>query len=230
MSITSAHAGDSTWPRTHTATGLRAVIFDMDGVLVDSFAVMREAFALAYREVVGDGPAPFDEYRKHLGRYFPDIMDIMGLPQAMLDPFVRESYRLARQVTLFDGVRELLAQLRQRDLSLAVATGKSTSRARSLLEQLDVLPMFDQVIGSDEVPRAKPAPDIVLRALKLLQVDADKAVMVGDAWTDLVSARSAGVRAIAAMWGESDEAILLAHEPAALLRHPRDLLRYCAAR
>jgi AHBA synthesis associated protein len=208
-----------------TATGPRAVIFDLDGVLVDSFDVMREAFAVAYREVVGDGPPPFTEYTKHLGRYFPDIMEIMGLPQAMQEPFVRESYRLTHRVRLFDGVGDLLTVLRGQGLRLSVATGKSGPRARSLLGRLGVLDRFDYVIGSDEVERAKPAPDIVYRALHLMGVSADESVMVGDAWTDLASARTAGVTAIAALWGESDPAELLAYGPDAVLRAPRDLLR-----
>lgn len=206
---------------------IRAVIFDMDGVLVDSFAVMREAFAIAYAEVVGPGPAPFDEYTKHLGRYFPDIMAAMDLPQAMQEPFVRESYRLAHRVPVFDGIPELLAELRARGLRLAVATGKSGKRARSLLDRLSVLTYFDHVVGSDEVARSKPAPDIVLRALDLLDVQPDEAVMVGDAWTDLASARAAGVSPYAALWADIDEAALLAHDHDVALRRPEDLLRFC---
>jgi AHBA synthesis associated protein len=203
---------------------LRAVIFDLDGVLVDSFDVMREAFRIAYREVVGPGEAPFEEYSRHLGRYFPDIMRLMGLPAAMEEPFVRESYRLAHRVRLFDGVPEMLVALRERGLKLAVATGKSGPRARSLLDQRGVLDQFDHVVGSDEVARAKPAPDIVLRALRLLDVVAGDAVMVGDAVTDLASARAAGVRAVAALWGECAEAELLAAGPDAVIRAPAEVL------
>ncbi len=204
-----------------------AVVFDLDGVLVNSFEVMREAFTIAYAEVVGDGPAPFEEYNKHLGRYFPDIMDIMGLPPAMEGPFVRESYRLARQVPLFDGIPELLRELRARGLRLAVATGKSGPRARNLLEQLGVLPLFDHVIGSDEVARPKPAPDIVRMALHLLDVRPEDALMVGDAVTDLASARSAEVLAVAALWADIDEAALLAAGPDVVLNKPSDLLALC---
>nr|WP_245790622.1 HAD-IA family hydrolase [Streptomyces monashensis] len=203
------------------------MIFDLDGVLVDSFTVMYEAFAIAYKEVVGEGPAPFDEYRRHLGRYFPDIMRIMGLPLEMEEPFVRESYRLASQVPVFDGVVELLTTLRARGFRLAVATGKSGPRARSLLGGLGLLPFFEHVIGSDEVARPKPAPDIVELALDLMGFTPEQAVMVGDAPTDIASAHGAGVASAGALWALSEPDELLAAEPGVVLRHPTDLLAMC---
>jgi AHBA synthesis associated protein len=205
------------------------VVFDLDGVIVDSFPVMREAFTIAYAEVVGDGEAPFDEYERHLGRYFPDIMSIMGLPLEMEGPFVRESYRLAGRVPLFPGVTPLLRELRERGFRTAIATGKAGDRARHLLDTLGVLHCFDHVLGSDEVARAKPAPDIVLRALELLGARPEEALMVGDAVTDIAAARGAGVDAVAALWGECDAAELLAADPDAALRRPAELLALCPA-
>ncbi|MEF9908093.1 HAD-IA family hydrolase [Streptomyces sp. P9-A2] len=212
------------------ARGTTAVVFDLDGVLVNSFAVMRQAFTTAYAEVVGDGEPPFEEYERHLGRYFPDIMEIMGLPLEMEVPFVRESYRLAHLVPVFDGVPEMLRELRAHGIGLAVATGKSGPRARSLLEQLGLLDLFTVVIGSDEVDRPKPAPDIVLKALAVLDSDPARTVMVGDAVTDLNSARGAGVTAVAALWGETDEPTLLAENPDIVLRAPAELLDACFGR
>ena len=222
-------------PGTPESTGTRglpssfdAVIFDLDGVVVDSFAVMRQAFRTAYAEVVGDpANAPFDEYSRHLGRYFPDIMRIMGLPLEMEEPFVRESHRLAHQVTVFDGVKEMLTELNARGVRLAIATGKSGERARSLLEVLGIIGHFEHVIGSDEVARPKPAPDIVLHALALLETPAHRAMMVGDAVTDLASAQAAGVTAVAAFWGECEASTLLAAHPDAVAHEPHDVLRLC---
>jgi AHBA synthesis associated protein len=207
----------------------KVVVFDLDGVIVDSFAVMREAFTIAYDEVVGDGNAPFEEYGRHLGRYFPDIMRIMGLPLEMEAPFVRESYRLADRARLFPGIPALLRELRSRGFRMTIATGKAGDRARHLLGTLDALRYFDYVLGSDEVVRAKPAPDIVLRSLELLHADPEQAVMVGDAVTDIAAARGAGVDVAAALWGECDEAELLAAQPDAALYQPSDLLALCPA-
>jgi AHBA synthesis associated protein len=216
-------------PRPAATPARRAVIFDLDGVVVDSFAVMEQAFAIAYAEVVGPGPAPFDEYRRHLGRHFPDIMRIMGLPPAMEAPFVRESYRLAHQVTVFEGIPELLAELRARGFSMAIATGKSGARARALLHDVGLADFFAHVIGSDGVPRPKPAPDMVEHALRLLGVAADEAVMVGDAPTDIASARGAKVTAIAATWALDDDREVLAAGPDLVVRSPEQLLAHCPA-
>ncbi|WP_324786265.1 HAD-IA family hydrolase [Streptomyces sp. H51] len=204
--------------------GLRAVVFDLDGVLVDSFAVMREAFSVAYAEVVGGGEAPFDEYNRHLGRYFPDIMRIMGLPLRMEAPFVRESRRLASRVQVFEGIRELLESLHRRGVPMAVATGKAGERARELLARLGLLGMFEVVIGSDEVLRPKPAPDMVRLAVSVLGAPAGQTVMVGDAVTDLDSAHGAGVCAAAALWAGVDPEPLLGARPDVVLRSPAELL------
>ncbi|MFF3855007.1 HAD-IA family hydrolase [Micromonospora sp. NPDC002575] len=210
--------------------GVRAVVLDLDGVLVDSLAVAREAFALAHAEVVGGGVAPVDEYCRHPGRYLPDVLRLMGLPAAMADPFVRESNRLAHLVTPVDGAAGVLGALRGRGIGLAVATGRSGVRARDLLARLDLLRLVDHVVGSDEVARPKPAPDIVRRALELLGVAPADALMVGDAPSDLASARAAGVVAVAALWGESDPATLLAAGPDVALAGLGDLLPLCDPR
>jgi AHBA synthesis associated protein len=221
--MTTEQLGAPTAPRT-----VRAVVFDLDGVLVDSFQVMRKAFTIAYAEVVGEGTPPFEEYNRHLGRYFPDIMRIMGLPMEMETPFVRESYRLAREVTVFEGVEPTLRELRSQGIRTAVATGKTGARARALLAELGILNLFDHVIGSDEVRKPKPAPDIVRKAIKLLKIPAEEAMMIGDAVTDLTSAKGAGVTAAAALWADIDEEKLLAAAPDVVLRTPTDIMRCIA--
>lgn len=211
-----------------TAIAVRsAVVFDLDGVLVDSHEVMGRAFRLAYAEVVGDGPAPFAEYQRYQGLYFPEIMRRMALPLAMEEPFVRESYRLADQIPVVEGVVDLLTTLRHRGLRMAVATGKAGPRARSLLRTLGLIEHFDHVVGSDEVVHPKPAPDIVLRALDLLDVPAEAAVVVGDAPADILSARSAGVTSVAATWATVDLDDLLGAGPDLVVRHPAELLAWC---
>lgn len=205
-----------------------AVVFDLDGVLVDSHETMGRAFAVAYAEVVGDGPAPFAEYQRYQGMYFPEIMRRMGLPAELERPFVRESYRLADQVPVCPGVFDLLEALRYQGVRMAVATGKAGPRARSLLTTLGLIEYFDQVVGSDEVVNPKPAPDIVVRALSLMGAGPEGAFMVGDAPADMRSARGAGITSVAATWATVDLDDLLGADPDFVIHTPKDLLPLCS--
>jgi AHBA synthesis associated protein len=177
------------------------VVFDLDGVLIDSFAVMRQAFAVAYREVVGEGEPPFEEYRTHQGRYFPDIMRLMGLPPQMEQPFVEASHRLVAEVEVYPDVPLMLKRLRECDIRTGIATGKSGVRARTVLEAVGLLPL-----------------------LRRLGAGPEDAVMVGDAVIDIQSGRAAGTATAAALWGETAPDPLRAQRPDFVLERPADLL------
>lgn len=192
---------------------LRGVVFDLDGVLIDSIHAMREAFRRAYVETGGTGPPPFDEYLSNLGRHMPDILRLMDLPAEMYPIFVRHSRELVHRVTPYPGAAELLDGLRAAGLALGVATGKARDRADHVLAAVGLLDRLDSVTGSDEVRHGKPAPDIVLLALDRLGLAPDEAVMVGDSTLDLLAGRAAGVPVAAAVWGQGSRDELLASEP-----------------
>lgn len=202
---------------------LKAVVFDLDGVLIDSIDVMRKAFQQAYSETVGSGPAPFDDYLPHLGRHMPDTLRLMNLPAAMYPSFVRFSAELVHQVERCDGAVKLVQDLRAAGVALAVATGKARDRADQVLAAVGLLDQLDAVCGSDEVAHGKPAPDIVRLALTRLGIDAGQAIMVGDSKLDLQAGRAAGTWIAAAFWGQGSEAELLAEQPDLAARSCADL-------
>lgn len=205
---------------------VEAVIFDLDGTLIDSKDVMRAAYMQAYAEVVGDSqPPPFSEYRKHLGRSFPEIMRRMGLPLDMQPVFVRESIRQMHRIALFDGVRSMLEQLSRRGIPMAIATGKDHARTCQILEHLGLSQYFAMVVGSDDVKHPKPAPDMALRIAEALDLDAAETLFVGDAVSDLECGRSAGMRVALATW-DDPEREARAFAGAVHLAHPHDLLSH----
>ena len=200
-----------------------AVIFDLDGVVIDSIRTIEAAFAVAYREVVGGGPPPFEEYRRHFGLSFPVIMKIMGLPADLHGPFIRESNKRIGDIHVHQGMPELLNDLRRTGIYCGVATGKDGKRARHVLDCLNLLNHFDLVLGSDDVDNPKPAPDMALRHLKESGVRASRALMVGDAVADLRCGRSAGTQVAAALWGETSADLLNSEKPDHILRSPAEL-------
>jgi AHBA synthesis associated protein len=201
-----------------------AVVFDLDGVLVDSIEVMRSAFVHAHAAVVGAGTAPFEEYLTHLGRPMPVTLSIMGLPGEIYDAFVLRSAELVHEIPACPGARRMLETLAAAGVPTGVATGKTRPRAEHVLATVGLRDLLDVVVGSDEVEHGKPAPDIVLLAAERLGVPASRVLLVGDSPLDLHSARAAGASTAAALWGQAPAADLAACAPDLTARDCDDLL------
>ncbi len=208
----------------------KAILFDLDGVLIDSIPVMRISFETAYREVVDSAvddetiSALFEQYCQYLGHGFHHIMNALQLPHEMYAPYVRQSKQLSDSVVLCDGIKQLLPQLRLRGLRLTVATGKDGYRARDLLAKLEIDQYFELVTGSDEIAKPKPAPDMLLYQLDVLKIQPNEAVMVGDAPADIKAGKAAGMTTIGVLWGYGDKETLAGAD--FFIQHPEELLDF----
>ncbi len=191
----------NSWPR--------AVIFDLDGTLVDSIADLADALnrllaeaglaALTMSEIfqmVGDGAVALIE-RAFAYRQAP-------LPTDGLERF-KQLYaeRHCVETRLYPGVLEALQDLRSRGCLLAVATNKPEALSRAILRSLGVENLFTGLAGGDSYPVRKPDPNHLLLLLRDIGVTAGECVMVGDSENDVAAAKAAGMRAIVFSQGYS---------------------------
>ncbi|MFB6829907.1 HAD family hydrolase [Streptomyces hydrogenans] len=177
----------------------RALLLDLDGVLLDTRPVMTEA----WREVRATHglDVPFESYERHLGREFGDIMRCLGVDEAELvhETYTAASSAVAHLARQFDGIVEVLHAFAAADWRLGVVTSKPLDRAAPLLAQLRC--PFGTVRTPSSTSRSKPAPDPLLLALVDLGVDPSAAVYVGDMAMDQEAAARAGVAYVHAGWG-----------------------------
>ena len=187
----------------------RAVVFDLDGTLVDTApdiiaalnALLAEQgrpslHAAAVRQLIGDGAQKLVE-RGFAATGGPAPQALAGLSRRFLELYEPRVARLSRP---FPGVRETLGQLADAGLRLGVCTNKSSRVTRRLLDDLALSGYFAAIAGGD-VPARKPDPKHVLGVLDALGATPETALMVGDSANDVRAARAAGVRIAVVSFG-----------------------------
>jgi len=191
-----------------------AVIFDMDGVLVDSGAHHREAWALMLEELGVAAPPEF--WRRTIGR-----PSIEAVPLLLGEPVeAAEARRLAnrkhahyvrlaaRGLPAVTGVVAFVEVLRAHGVPLGVATSARRSDALELLGPLGLLDRFQALVTAEDVVRGKPDPEVYVLAAARLGSPPDRCLVFEDAIVGVRAARGAGMRVIA---------VATTHEPAELL-------------
>src|SRR5207248_1896074 len=166
-------------------------------------------------------PLSVDEVRKHVG-HGPGYL--LGHTVGVGNPRENDAlYRAHHPTVMREGTRllpgavEVLAGLKERGLKLAVCSNKPLRYTRELLASLDVGSRLDAVVGPEDVPRPKPAPDMLVLGLKRLGVGAEESLYVGDMTVDVATARGAGVRVWVVPTGSDTREALEAAQPDRLL-------------
>ncbi|MDP4145980.1 MAG: HAD-IA family hydrolase [Bacillota bacterium] len=178
----------------------KLVIFDFDGVVVNSLALQEEAFNNSYREIVGGTPPEFREFLKHSGEAIDKIMSKMNLPKEMISPYLDYLKNNWSCVKLYDEVISIIKKLNTNEVKCALFTGKDKDGTYDLLGKLKIDDLFDIIITSDDVVDAKPSPEGIIKILNKLSINREKAIMVGDSSNDIMSANRAEIRSVLVNW------------------------------
>ncbi|AQR95109.1 HAD family hydrolase [Clostridium saccharoperbutylacetonicum] len=177
---------------------IQGIIFDMDGVIIDSERISFKCFQEVFKEYNYEIDEKF--YLKVIGRNYAGIEDIMKKEYGDDFPFetiYRKKADLAYEVTDRDGVivkpgvHELMDYLKENGYKIAVATSTRRERALQLLEEAKVKAKVDFVVCGDEVENSKPNPEIFLKAAKGLGVKAEKCIVIEDSDAGITAAHAA---------------------------------------
>jgi phosphoglycolate phosphatase len=192
-----------------------AVLFDLDGTLIDSAADL----CAALNELLGRkglGPISVDDAKGMIGRGVRMLVERAfvfagrSLSETELDAehklMVDEIYgkHLTEFTTLLPDTRETLTTLKGQGRKLAVVTNKPDKFVLPVLDHFGLTPLLDVIIGADSGIAKKPAPDMLLAALERMEIAPADAVMVGDSVSDVASAHAAGVKTVLLEGGYTD--------------------------
>ena len=209
---------------------MRAIIFDLDGTLMDTLQDLCLSTNHALRSC-GMPERSRDEVRRFVGngigmlihRAVPDGTSADEETRC-LDAFRAHYVEHCQDHTApYPGIREMLQGLKRRGVPMAVVSNKLQAGVTELAERwfADLIPV---AIGEREGVRRKPAPDMVQLAIRELGVRPEECIYVGDSDVDLATARNAGLPCVSVLWGFRNRDFLLSHGATTFAAQPSELL------
>ena len=185
---------------------ITALIFDFDGLILDTETAEIRTWQNIYAEY--GYPFPYDEFIQTVGGYgtsnFDAALYLRDLTHGSLNAdFLRLRHQAdsgdeVLRSPILPGVTELIAEAKRRQMKLAVASSSPHSSVDAHLTRLGLFPQFDKIICSDDVApgRTKPKPDLFLKALEQLNVQANEAVVFEDSPHGVAAANAAGIAVV----------------------------------
>jgi pyrophosphatase PpaX len=194
---------ETTPPSAERLRRLQAVLFDLDGTLIDTVELIRVSFRYATRTV--------------LGHELPDEVTMANVGQPLKQQFADmapdhadELLRVYRAFNMehhdelakaYPGTLDVLAELRARGLPLGIVTSKGTEAAERGIDHFGLRPFMQVIVTADDVQLHKPDPHPLRFAATLLNVELGYCMYVGDSPHDMQAAVAGGAIAVAALWG-----------------------------
>jgi HAD superfamily hydrolase (TIGR01509 family) len=183
---------------------IKALVFDFDGLILETETPAYRSWAEIYREHGHE--LPRDRWMEYIGREAGWFDALTHLESLVPPPFDRDAVRTRREerraellaeLDVMAGVRDYVAEGRRLGLRLAIASSSPTNYVRTHLGRVNLTDDWDAVVCREDAPRAKPAPDLYLRAVELLGVAPDEALAFEDSPNGITAAKEAGLWVVA---------------------------------
>jgi phosphoglycolate phosphatase-like HAD superfamily hydrolase len=207
-----------------------AILFDMDGTLIDSGQSIARHFIQALDENKIEHRIDEPLLIEHLELPFEELNTLfaLGMNNGKFERFLetyRKNYLLdpITNTTVYSGAFEVLTFLKQNGIRLALATGKQMDVTHKIMRLLKLDSFFECLQGFEGGMKPKPSPDILQKALDCLRMDAKECLMVGDTHVDLQAGQALGMTTVAALYGFGKQKTLEKYRPDRWLHALKDL-------
>lgn len=203
---------------------IKAILFDLDGTLVDSLFLIRHSFCKVFQELsISWGN---DNVMGWIGRPLKDIADHFAGEKA--GQFIeRYQYYFHRDhdsfTSLYPGTLEMLVELKRNKMKTGIVTSKGYPGTMRTLEFTGIIQFMDVIVTAHDIDKHKPLPDPVYKAMNMLAVGREDTLFIGDSHFDMEAGKAAGVKVLGVSWGICTPDDLQRYESEAILSEWDDL-------
>ena len=211
--------------KIYRRVNVKSILFDLDGTLVNSSPGIKAAFNYAFEKL--QLPSQTDKQLSTFigpplevtfGNYFDQTDDINHAIKTFRDYYGTKGIH---QVSLYEGISDVLEELNHLNYSLFVTTSKHQPMARQMLTDLGIISYFEKVYGS--TPQHFHKADVIKACLTEQKIQAHEAVIVGDTKFDMIGGKKTGVRRLGVTWGFGSLESLKEHGAECICYQPEDL-------
>lgn len=208
----------------------KAIIFDLDGTLLDTLKDLQEGTNYALR-VNGMPERTLDEIRRFVGSGARKLIERVipgcekeGVYEKVMGDFAFYYKEHCKDNTApYPGIMELLEELKRRGYALGVVSNKPDFAVQELIPEY-FPDIFSSVTGERQGVAKKPAPDLIWEAMKKLNASKEESVYIGDSEVDIEAAKNAGLPCISVAWGFKDREFLKEHNAEMIVDAPEEIL------
>ena len=182
---------------------MKAVIFDMDGVLIDSEPLHFEVDQMVLRKLnIQEGKSYLERFVGYtnpaMWQLIKEEFSIESTIEELIDlqMTVKLSYLEQSNYLAIEGIKELLDELKSFKVPIAIASSSPRIFIEAVIKKIHIADYFHEWISGEEVPKSKPEPDVFLKAAELLNVHPERCIVIEDSKSGIIAAKSAGMKCI----------------------------------
>ena len=205
---------------------LKYIFFDLDGTLVDSSKGIQKSFEYSFKQLGKECPEE-SIIKSFMGPplevSFASVLEESQVPEAI--NYYRSFYKKKGiwGVRLYEGIPELLTQLKEAGYQIYVTTSKNQPKAQDLLANLAISDQFDDIFGS--LPDSFHKADVLRRALQTLDANPEETIIIGDTKFDIIGGKEVGISTLGVLWGFGSQKELLENGADLLADSPNLILK-----
>jgi HAD superfamily hydrolase (TIGR01509 family) len=194
-------------------TKFKGIIFDVDGTLTSTNELIFASFNFITKKYLNKTVTP-DEIIAMFGPTEDVILKEWcgeDYPAARIEyyNFYKDNHNMAG---LYPGIKDVLEIIKNKKIPLSIYTGKGRDSAVITLKHLDIFDYFDMIVTGDDVVNHKPSPEGITKFVDEFKLPNENVLMIGDAVSDIIAARAAGVKVASVLWDSYSKSEVLKHK------------------